>query len=151
MEIDIQNLSALQTLKSEYEKLKDKYSKKAAKEREKVNDIYVTVCGEKCYTEQEINDWYAGDYITCKQSDEYIEKLNKKREKAGQKNFLTDSERVCRILDNALNNICQEIHDIKTAEEREDKKKEMWEQIYKNAETVYRNANDKALHKKNKY
>lgn len=132
METDIQ-LSALQILKSECEKLKDKYSKKAAKERDKINDIYVTVCGEKCYTEQEINDWYAGDYITYKQSDKYIKKLNKKRKKAGQKNFLTDSERVYEILDNTLNNICQEIHDIKTAEERENKKKEIWEQIYKNA------------------
>ena len=132
METDIQ-LSALQILKSECEKLKDKYSKKAAKKRDKINDIYVTVCGEKCYTEQEINDWYAGDYITYKQSDKYIKKLNKKRKKAGQKNFLTDSERVYEILDNTLNNICQEIHDIKTAEERENKKKEIWEQIYKNA------------------
>lgn len=143
MGTDIQNLSALQTLKSECEKLKGKYNKKAAKEREKINDIYVTVCGEKCYTEQEINDWYAGDYITYKQSDEYIEKLNKKREKAGQKDLLTDSERVCRILDNALNNICQEIHDIKIAKEKEDKKKEMWEQIYKNADAIYKNASTK--------
>ena len=143
MGTDIQNLLALQTLKSECEKLKDKYSKKAAKEREKVNDIYVTVCGEKCYTEQEINDWYAGDYITCRQSDKYIEKLNKKREKAGQKDLLTDSERVCRILDNALNNIYQEIYDIKIAEEKKDKKKEMWEQIYKNADAIYKNASTK--------
>lgn len=43
-------LIALQTVKDEYCKLREKYRKKAVKEREKVKDVYVTVCGEKCYT-----------------------------------------------------------------------------------------------------
>ena len=49
-------LAALQTVINEYKKIKEKYQKKAVREREKVNDIYVIVCGEKCYTELEIND-----------------------------------------------------------------------------------------------
>ena len=55
------NLQVLETVKTEYIKLRDKYQKKAIKEREKVNDVYVMVCGEKCYTESEINEWYASD------------------------------------------------------------------------------------------
>ena len=74
-----EELTALQTVRDEYKKIKDKYLKKAAKERAKVNDVYVMVCGEKCYTDSEINDWYASDYITCEQSDKYIEKQNKKK------------------------------------------------------------------------
>ena len=101
-----------------------KYQKKAAKEREKVNDVYVMVCGEKCYTEAEINDWYASDYITCEQSDNYIEKLNQKKARAGQTDMLTRSERVCRILDSAVNNLDLEIRDIKIREEQEQKKQE---------------------------
>ena len=63
--MDNAELTALQTVRDEYIKLRDKYQKKAIKEREKVNDVYVMVCGEKCYTESEINEWYACDYITC--------------------------------------------------------------------------------------
>ena len=40
-------LTALQMVRNEYIKIKDKYQKKAIKEREKVNDVYVMVCGEK--------------------------------------------------------------------------------------------------------
>lgn len=40
------NLQVLETVKTEYIKLRDKYQKKAIKEREKVNDVYVMVCGE---------------------------------------------------------------------------------------------------------
>ena len=120
-------LTALQTARDEYRKIKDKYMKKAVKEREKVNDVYVLVCGEKCYTESEINDWYANDYITCKQSDKYIEKLNKKKATAGQTDTLTKSERVCKILDNAIDNLTLEIRDIKIKEEQEQKKQERWE------------------------
>ena len=120
-------LAALQTVINEYKKIKEKYQKKAIKEREKVNDIYVIVCGEKCYTESEINDWYSSDYITCKQSDKYIEKLNKKKEAAGQVDLLTKSERVCKVLENAISNLAYEIHDIEYKQEQEQKKKERWE------------------------
>ena len=120
-------LTALQTVRDEYRKIKDKYQKKAVKEREKVNDVYVLVRGEKCYTESEINDWYASDYITCEQSDKYIEKLNKKKVTAGQTDTLTKSERVCKILDNTIDNLTLEIRDIKIKEEQEQKKQERWE------------------------
>ena len=39
------NLQVLETVKTEYIKLRDKYQQKAIKEREKVNDVYVMVCG----------------------------------------------------------------------------------------------------------
>lgn len=120
-------LTALQTVRDEYRKIIEKYKKKAVKEREKVNDVYVMVCGEKCYTESEINDWYASDYITCEQSDKYIEKLKKKKATAGQTDTLTKSERVCRILDNTIANLTLEIRDIKIKEEQEQKKQERWE------------------------
>ena len=119
-------LTALQTVRDEYKKIKEKYKKKATKEREKVNDVYVTVCGEKCYTESEINDWYASDYITCEQSDKYIEKLNKKKAIAGQTGVLTKSERVCKILDNTIDNLSLEIRDIEIRQKQEQKKKERW-------------------------
>ena len=119
--------TALQTVRDEYRKIREKYKKKAVKEREKVNDVYVMVCGEKCYTESEINDWYANDYITCGQSDKYIEKLNKKKATAGETYMLTKSERVCRILDSTIDNLTLEIRDIKIKEEQEQKKQERWE------------------------
>ena len=121
------DLSALQTVLNEYQKIKEKYRKKAIKEREKINDVYVLVFGEKCYTETEINDWYASDYITCKQSDKLIEKLNKKKAIAGEINMLTESERVCKILDNTINNLELEIQDIKVRLDQEQKKQERWE------------------------
>ena len=85
------------------------------------------VCGEKCYTESEINDWYASDYITCEQSDKYIERLNKKKEAAGEKqNSMTESEMICKIIDNNISNLNQEIHDIKEKQKREAEKEERW-------------------------
>ena len=119
-------LIALQTVRDEYKKIREKYKKKAEKEREKVNDVYVIVCGEKCYTESEINDWFVNDYISCEQSDKYIEKLNKKKSIAGQTDMTTKSERVCRILDNTIDSLALEIRDIKIREELEQKKQERW-------------------------
>lgn len=120
-------LDALEKVKVECTKLRDKYQKKAIKEREKVNDVYVMVCGEKCYTESEINEWYACDYITCEQSDKFIKKLNKKKSTAGEKNnSMTESEMICRIIDNSLSNLNQEIHDIKVKQKREAEKEERW-------------------------
>ena len=120
-------LIALETVRDEYKKIREKYKKKAVKEREKVNDVYVMVCGEKCYTESEINDWYANDYITCEQSDKYIEKMKKKKATAGQTDTLTKSEKVCKILDSTINNLALEIRDIKIKEEQKQKKQERWE------------------------
>ena len=67
----------------------------------------------------EINEWYACDYITCKQSDKFIEKLNKKKATAGEmKNSMTESEMICRIIDNSISNLNQEIHDIKVKQKQ---------------------------------
>lgn len=121
-------LTALQTVRDEYEKLKETYKKKAIKEREKVNDVYIVICGEKCHTESEIMEWYASDYITCTQCDKFIEKLNKKKATAGEQgNSMTKSEMVCNIIENTIYNLSQEIHDIKIQQEEEQKKQERWE------------------------
>lgn len=42
-----EELKALEIVRNEMAKIKVKYQKKAEKEREKVNDVFVTVCGEK--------------------------------------------------------------------------------------------------------
>ena len=63
-----EELEALEAAREEIVKIKVRYQKKAAKEREKIHDVFITVCGEKCHTEAEINEWYACDYITCSQA-----------------------------------------------------------------------------------
>ena len=113
-------LESLETVEKEIKKIYEKYRQKAEKERAKVNDVYVTVKGEKCYTEADINAWYEGDYISCSQSDKYIEKLMKKREKAGLKDYLTKSEHVCKYLDGILYNLESEIEDIKYRNEKKE-------------------------------
>lgn len=124
MNVDIKTL---ETVRNEYTKVKNKYEKKAIKEREKINNVYVIVCEEKCYTEQEINDWYESDYITCKQADKYIERLDKKKATAGlQTDLLTQSEKVCKILESAIENLTLEIRDLKYELEQEQKKQERW-------------------------
>lgn len=122
-----QELKSLETVRDEIIKIKVRYQKKAMKEREKVNDVFVTICGEKCYTEAEINEWYASDYITCGQADKYIRQLGKKKSTAGQKGTLTKSEGVCKVLENITDNLTLEIRDIKNKEEQERKKQERWE------------------------
>ena len=74
-----EEIKAIKKVAKEIEKVRDKYKPKAEKERAKVDNIYVTVKGEKCYNEDDINDWYAADYITSKECDKYIDKLNKKK------------------------------------------------------------------------
>lgn len=122
----MEELKALETAKNELIKVRDKYLKKAEKERIKANDVYVIIQGEKCYTESDINAWIEADYISASQADKYIEKLEKKLALAGQINGLTKSERVCKILDNIIMNICTEIKDIKYKEELEKKREERW-------------------------
>lgn len=79
-----EKLIALKTVRSEYEKLKEKYQKKAVKEREKINNVYITVCGTKCYTEDDINELYEADFMSCAQSDNYIERLEKRKRLLGK-------------------------------------------------------------------
>lgn len=122
-----EELKALEVAREEIIKIKVRYQKKATKEREKVNNVYVTVRGEKCYTEAEINEWYESDYITCKQADKYIERLEQKKEKAGQKDYFTKSERIYNVLESITNNLSLEIRDIKIQDEEERKRNERWE------------------------
>lgn len=122
-----QELKLLETVRDEITKIKVRYQIKAAKEREKVNDVFVIVCGEKCYTETEINEWYASDYITCGQADKYIRQLEKKKSTAGQKGTLTKSEGVCKVLENITDNLTLEIRDVKIKQEQERKRQERWE------------------------
>lgn len=125
--MESEKLKALEIARDEIAKIKAKYQRKAVKEREKVNDVFVTVCGEKCYTETEINDWYGADYITDSQADRYIEKLNKKKSAAGQKGTLTKSERIYQLFENIISNLTAEIQDIKIKQELERKKQDRWE------------------------
>ena len=121
-----EKMKALEKAAKEIEKVRDKYKPKAEKERAKIDNVYVTVKGEKCYSEDDINDWYAADYITRKECDKYIDKLNEKRETAGQQNNLTKSERVIKIFTNIVNNLYEEIASLKFLEEQEIKKQERW-------------------------
>lgn len=122
-----EEIKAIKKVAKEIEKVRDKYKPKAEKERAKVDNIYVTVKGEKCYSEDDINDWYAADYITSKECDKYIDKLNKKREeKAGLQNDLTESERIVKIFTNIINNLYEEVFSLKHLEEQEIRKREHW-------------------------
>lgn len=121
-------MKALETVINELEKVLVKYQTKAEKERAKVNDVYVTICGDKCYTEDEINTYIEADYISAAQADKYIEKLEKKQAQAGQEGGkLTKSELVCKILDNTIGNYASEVRELKHREEQEQKRQERWE------------------------
>lgn len=122
-----EELKALETVRADLDKLIEKYKVKSDKERTKINDVYVLVHGQKCYTENEINEWLEGDYITAKQSDKLIERLEAKQRKAGENGGETKSERAKRILQNLSNQISLEIRDINNREEQKRKKEERWE------------------------
>lgn len=100
---------ALKVLEKEYVRLIEKYEKQAVKEREKVNQVYVLVHGEKCFSEDDINAFIEADVITAEQSNQYIAKLGKKREIAGETMQQTRSEAVCAILKKDLANLYDEI------------------------------------------
>jgi len=121
-----EELQALETIKTELEKVQEKYKRKSEKERARVNEVYVVVQGEKCYSEREINDWYQNDYISEKQCDKYIEKLQKKLTAAGEHGTFTLSERICNIISNTITNYATEILEIKYKDEQESKRQERW-------------------------
>lgn len=120
-------LPALKTTVQEMEKVRERYKRKAEKERKKIEDVYVTVLGEKCYTEEAIMDFYASDQITCAQCDRYLERLEKKEETAGDTSGKTKSERVCEILSDIICNLNLGIKGILREEEREHQKQKRWE------------------------
>lgn len=126
------DLKPLKTTVQEIEKIRERYKRKAEKERKKLEDVYVTVLGEKCYTEEEIMEWYASDQMTSTQCDRYIERLEKKKVTAGDISGRTKSERVCEILSDIICNLNLEIKGILREKEREEQKQERWERAQEN-------------------
>lgn len=121
-----EDLKALVIIKKELEKVRERYKRKAEKERAKINDVYIVVQGEKCNTEKEINEWYQASYISEQQCDKYIENLQKKLSSAGQCGSFTKSERICNMLSNTIINYATEIVEIRCEEEQELKRQERW-------------------------
>lgn len=107
-----EEIQSLEIVKKEALKLKDKYSLRAERERDRVNAAYITIAGEKCYTEKDIMDMYECDFFISSQADKYLDKLEAKKKQAGLTNYQTKSERVCKILDNFIYNLSAEIQAI---------------------------------------
>lgn len=126
------DLKPLKTTVREMEKLRERYRRKAEKERKKLEDVYVTVMGEKCYTEEEIMEWYESDQMSCAQCDRHIARLEKKKEAAGDISGKTKSEKVCEILNDVICNLNYEIKDILLEEEKERQKQERWKRAWEN-------------------
>lgn len=109
-------LKVLEIVNNELNKILKKYDLKAEKEREKINNVYVTIKGDKYYSAKEIDELIEADILTSSQANRYIEKLEHKQAKKGMVNYKTESERVCTIIRNIKNNIITEIFDIKNRE-----------------------------------
>lgn len=108
------NLDALNIAKKELVKLLERYQKKAEKEREKLSDIYVLVCGEKCRSDDDIMELYVADLISCNQADRYSEKLEKKKKQCGEVNGKTKCETVCQIITNFISQLDCEINELQS-------------------------------------
>ena len=106
-------IKALEQLLKEFQKIRERFIRKAEKERAKVNDVYVTVKGEKIHTNEELFELYECDVITSKQYDNYRDKLETKRKRAGEENNKTKSEDVVKILTNYICDLQYEIADEK--------------------------------------
>lgn len=89
----------LKVVRNEFIKIRDKYVPKAEKERQKVNDCFVTINGEKCYSIEEINEFYQYDYITESQCTKYISQLEKKQKISTSLDEKTKSEKVVSMFD----------------------------------------------------
>lgn len=110
-------ITALETIRKEIQKLREKYQTRAEKEREKVNEIFVTIQGEKCYTNEDIFGWYEAGYISSSQYDKYREKLKAKKKAAGEVGNMTKSEMICKILDNYIHSLSMNIYEVKKEEQ----------------------------------
>ena len=114
-------IKAIETIIKEIRKINEKYQIRAEKERAKVDDVYITMFGEKVYIEDDINGFIEADYITASQSNKYIEKLQAKKEKAGEVGQYTKSEYICKCLDNVLYNFASELIELRKAGEPDGK------------------------------
>lgn len=90
------------------QKLIDKYSVKAAKEREKIKTASVTYNGEKYHSEAELMDAYSCDVFDDKTYDRLLTKLNNARGKNDPSEF-TDSEMIKMALDKYRYNLMLEL------------------------------------------
>jgi hypothetical protein len=119
-----EDIKVLEAILKEFLKLREKFEKKAKKERDKVNDIYVTVKGEKCYTEEELYGMYEADCINSEQYERYSKKLEDKKKRAGEVDTKTKSEKVIQILNKYINDLKSEISEEKQQIDDEAKRQE---------------------------
>ena len=100
-------IDGLEIVEKELKKLTNKYETKIQKEKEK--DKYITIQGEKCYTEDDIRDMYEGDCFDSREYDKYLEKLQKVLHQ--DTNGKTKYEYAKEVLDNMMEDVAIEIHD----------------------------------------
>ena len=104
------DIKSLKQVLKELEKVRERLNKKAEKEKIKLTDVYVSVKGEKIHTEEELQELYECDVINSKQFDNYRDKLDAKREKAGNVENKTVSEVSVEIVSNYIKNLQYEIN-----------------------------------------
>lgn len=104
------DIKSLKQVIKELEKVRERLNKKAEKEKIKLTDVYVSVKGEKIHTEEELQELYECDVINSKQFDNYRDKLEIKREKAGNVGNKTVSEVSAKIVSNYIKNLQYEIN-----------------------------------------
>lgn len=104
------DIKSLKQVIKELKKVRERLNKKAEKEKVKLADVYVSVKGEKIHTEEELQELYECDVINSKQFDNYRDKLDAKREKAGNVENKTVSEVSSEIVSNYIKNLQYEIN-----------------------------------------
>lgn len=106
----------LKLVLKEMKKSKERLEKKAEKELKKLDEIYVTVKGEKVYKEKDLWDLFESDVINGNQYDTYRDKLEQKRLNAGESDRKTPSEEAVQILNNIISNLMYEIQEEQNVE-----------------------------------
>lgn len=79
----------------------------------------MTIKGEKCYSNDDIFDWYEAGYINSRQYDKYRDKMEAKKKAAGEVDNKTKSEMIVKILSAMRRNLSAEIVTIKEEEVEE--------------------------------
>lgn len=126
------------------EKLLEKYSKKADKEKEKRDHAYIIYQGEKYYTDSDLQDAYGCDAFSSSTYDKLLDRLNKARGKV-DRNEYTPTEMLVHELDKINTNLKLEIAqnniEQKRKAEHDKRAAELSEQgySYKEIETIISN------------
>nr|DAR54792.1 MAG TPA: hypothetical protein [Caudoviricetes sp.] len=102
-------VKSLNAVLKELEKSRERFRKKGEKERIKLKEVYVTVKGEQIHTDRELWELFEADVINGNQYDNYRDKLEEKRKRAGEINNKTTSELSVQILNNIIKNLKDEI------------------------------------------